>query len=144
MTAKEYLMGYLDAAARYDAAQERLEECRRKIAGLKAVTISDMPKAPRDSNRDLSDAFAAMEEAMQKAGKAMARQADIMDDIMDTLEQVRGRWAYTMLRDRYIYGLAWREIRGRYGKSATFCKRHHSTGLLAVQRILDERTKKDQ
>lgn len=138
MRSKEYLQQYLKAQERQDAAMDTLEEKRRRIAGLKAITYTDMPKAPPNSNRDLSDAFAQYEQAMQTCAQIIAETEAVMTGIRRTLDRLQDRRQHMVLHMRYIQGASFRDIQLATGRSRTGIHNLHKAGLDALDVILYE------
>lgn len=109
MTKREYLEQYKQAATDFDSAVLRLAECRSRYEGIKAIVYSDMPKA-HDSERDLSDALAAIEAETAKCSETCKRCLAIMERVQRSIDAVRDADERRVLRMRYMYGMKWEDI----------------------------------
>lgn len=109
MTAEEYLLQYQRAKLELMHTQAAIEAERQRIMGLRAIVYDDMPKS-RDTERDLSAAFAVFEDRARGLREAAERNAAIMSEVEQAVRNVRSRAQYEVLWLRYIDGLKWSDV----------------------------------
>lgn len=131
MTKKEYLQTYRLAERDFSSAVHELAEIRSRYEGIKAIIYSDMPKA-FDTERDLSDAMAIIEEATKRCSRSCNTSLGIMEKVqrsIDTCEDIDQR---RVLRYRYVQGMKWESIAETMGYSRQWVTVLHGRGLRAI------------
>lgn len=136
MRGKEYLLRYRKAIHAKDAALAELEEKQHTLSGLRAIQLSDMPKA-HNHLRDLSDAFAAVEDSVKRCNTVISNAEQTMQEITDTLERIRNENQRIVLHMKYVRGYSWREMMIATGHSKTWIHTQHRAGLDAVDEIIN-------
>lgn len=109
MTAEEYLLQYRRAAVEVKHTLAEIERERQNLLGLRAIVYDDMPKS-RDTERDLSAAYAVFEERAAALRETVERNAAIMADVEKTISRVKSPQQYAVLHMRYVEGLHWADI----------------------------------
>lgn len=109
MTAEEYLLQYRRASEEIKHTLAEIERERQNLLGLRAIVYDDMPKS-RDTERDLSAAYAIFEERAAQLREVVWKNAAIMAEIEETLRRVKNPQQYAVLHMRYIEGLRWADI----------------------------------
>lgn len=109
MNKREFLEQYRQAAHDFDAAVSELQECKSRYEGIRAIVYSDMPKS-HNTERDLSDAFAAIEAESERCAETCARCLRIMERVQNAINSVHDVDERRVLRMRYVYGMRWEDI----------------------------------
>ena len=136
MRAKEYLLQYGKALHEKEDALAELEEKRQSLAGLHAIQLTDMPKA-KNHLRDLSDAFAVLEDSAKRCSDIIIAAEETMRNISLTVQRVPDPAAREVLHCKYIRGYSWREIMLTTGHSRTWAHYAHKEGLKIIDELLD-------
>lgn len=144
MTAKEYLLGYRQAAARAQMIESRIEEYCRGMGGLKAIEYSDMPKA-HNVERDLSDSFVKLDEMNWEWRQRVNECRQIMRDICARIDRMKDADEGRVLQLRYITSwidshgreqvglLPWEAVAARMGYEKRQVQRIHGTALQHIE-----------
>lgn len=109
MTAKEYLQKYRIAYREAQDIELRMAQLRLKYAAPSAIRYSDMPTA-HNSNRDLSDYAARMEELVNLLVAKYTKCMGIEIDIETRLDKMSEQTERLLLRYRYIDGMTWSQV----------------------------------
>jgi len=128
MTAKEYLMRFRQVMREIEDLDRRMAQLRLKYAAPSAINYSDMPKA-HDSNHDLSDYIAKMDEMTEYMINKYTRLRGIEVDIYKRLDRMQDQTEREILRYRYIDGLNWEQISTRLNYSKRNVTRIHGRAL---------------
>ena len=128
MTAKEYLMRFRQVTREIEDLDRRMAQLRLKYAAPSAINYSDMPKA-HDSNHDLSDYIAKMDEMTEYMINKYTRLRGIEVDIYKRLDRMQDQTEREILRYRYIDGLNWEQISTRLNYSKRNVTRIHGRAL---------------
>ena len=128
MTAKEYLMRFMQVMREIEDLDRRMAQLRLKYAAPSAINYSDMPKA-HDSNHDLSDYIAKMDEMTEYMINKYTRLRGIEVDIYKRLDRMQDQTEREILRYRYIDGLNWEQISTRLNYSKRNVTRIHGRAL---------------
>ena len=139
MRAKEYLQQYRTAMRQKEAALAELTEKQNTLLGLRSVNISDTPKPP-SYTRDLSDAFAAVEDSIARCNKAISDAEDVMRSVSGTIGSIADDNQREVLHCKYIRCYSWREMMITTGKSKTWIHNMHRDGLNAIDAIINANT----
>lgn len=144
MTAKEYLLGYRQAANRARMIETRIEEYCRGMGGLKAIEYSDMPKA-HNVERDLSDDFVKLDEMNWEWRQRVNECRQVMRDICSRIDRMKEVDEGRVLQLRYItrwidsHGreqvglLPWEAVAARMGYEKRQVQRIHGTALQHIE-----------
>ena len=144
MTAKEYLLGYRQAANRAQMIEARIEEYCRGMGGLKAIEYSDMPKA-HNVERDLSDDFVKLDEMNWEWRQRVNECRQVMRDICSRIDRMKEVDEGRVLQLRYItrwidsHGreqvglLPWEAVAARMGYEKRQVQRIHGTALQHIE-----------
>lgn len=136
MRAKEYLLQYRTALRQKEAALAELTEKQNTLLGLRSVNISDAPKPP-SYTRDLSDAFAAVEDSIARCNAAIADAEQTMGAVSDTIGSLQDDNQREVLHCKYVRCYSWREMMITTGKSKTWIHNMHRDGLNAIDAIIN-------
>ena len=128
MTAKEFLSRYRSAHREAQDIELRMTQLRLKYAAPSAIRYSDMPTA-HDSNHDLSDYAARMDELEEMLIEKYTRCIGIEIDIHTRLDKMDNQTEREVLRYRYIDGLTWEQIAERIGYTRRNATRIHGNAL---------------
>lgn len=128
MTAKEYLMRFRQVMREIEDLDRRMAQLRLKYAAPSAINYSDMPKA-HDSNHNLSDYIAKMDEMTEYMINKYTRLRGIEVDIYKRLDRMQDQTEREILRYRYIDGLNWEQISTRLNYSKRNVTRIHGRAL---------------
>lgn len=128
---KAYLRKFLHARHAAEDAVRRLEEFRATNAGIKAVVISDMPKASGGAH-DLSEYVAKLDDLEADLWDAVVeyrRQAEAVEAVIDTeANETHQR----LLRLRYIDGMTFERIAVEMGYSWRQVMRLHYLAVMSL------------
>lgn len=136
MTIKEYLRQYRRAALEANDILEEINAERQKMAGVRAIIYSDMPKS-HDTERDLSAAYAEYEQFVAKKLRAYNRRQSIMLAVRKTIEGARTDIQYRVLYLRYIDGLKWDDVAERLGVSRQWVNTVHGQALQQIRVVYE-------
>ena len=128
MTKKEYLQRYRQAERDFENAVHELTEIRSRYEGIKAIVYSDMPKA-HDTERDLSDAMASIEEATKRCSRICNNSLSIMGEVQTVIDSVDDIDQRRVLQYRYVRGMQWAVIADVMGYSRQWVTVLHGRGL---------------
>lgn len=133
MTAKEFLRSIRKMTLEIDALGEEITQLRHEAEGIRAMTLSDMPKGgqPKDAAEIIAEVcdlqrtrYALVLERLAKREEAMV----VITQIADGEER-------TVLMMRYILGKSWDEIvdETHYAYSSVF--KLHGEALRSFERV---------
>ena len=128
MTSKEYLLRYRAVKREIEDLDQRMAQLRLKYAAPTAIDYSAMPKA-HDSNHDLSDYIAKMDEMTEYMISKYTRLRGIEVDIYIRVDRMQDQTEREILRYRYIDGLSWEEIAAKLNYSKRNVTRIHGRAL---------------
>lgn len=136
MTIKEYLRQYRRALREANDILEEIEAERQKMAGVRAIIYSDMPKS-HDTERDLSDAYAKYEHFAAERLRAYNRCQAVMLAVRKTISEAPTELQYRVLYLRYIDGLKWDDVAERIGKTRQWVNTVHGQALQQIRFIYE-------
>ncbi len=107
--AKAYLLKYKTLKERAKRLDEQLQTLYSRYALPASPELSDMPKA-RNTEHDLSDAFASIEDVREELIKAYCKCAGMEGDIIRRIERMEDSREQLVLEYAYLDGMSWEQI----------------------------------
>lgn len=135
MTAKTYLLRYMDACREAQDIELHMAQLKLKYAVPSAIRYTDMPTA-HDSNHDLSEYAAKMDQLERMLFRKYSECIDIEVDIIMRLDKMDDQLERQVLRHRYTditdngRLCPWEQVADKVGYSRRTVERVHGTALL--------------
>ena len=129
--AREFLRGYRQAVMCAQDAVQRLAEFRERNAGLKAIRLSDMPKA-QGTPQDLSTYAAELDELERNIETAVRVYIHQAQEVEAVIEQIDDADQQRLLRLRYLSGRRFEKIADAMHLSRRHMFRLHRAAVEAV------------
>lgn len=126
---KEYLRGFLHARRAAEDAVRRLEEFRSANAGIKAVVISDMPRATGQAH-DLSEYVAKLDDLEAALWDAVVDYRRLAEEVEGVISTEANATHQRLLRLRYIDGMTFERIAVEMGYSWRQVMRLHYLAVM--------------